>query len=35
VSNPIFVDADNNGTWDAPGVLSHQGTLSDQCPIRE
>ncbi|WP_373081167.1 carboxypeptidase regulatory-like domain-containing protein [Zhongshania sp.] len=32
VSNPIFVDADNNGRWDAPGVLSHQGSLLDQCP---
>lgn len=32
VSNPIFVDADNNGRWDAPGVLSHQGSLFDQCP---
>jgi hypothetical protein len=34
VTNPIFVDADNNGTWEAPGVLTHQGTTlpPDQCP---
>lgn len=32
VSNPIYVDADGNGTWDAPGVLSHTGTALDPCP---
>lgn len=34
VSNPIYVDANNDGDWDAPGVRTHQGTAlpPDQCP---
>lgn len=32
VSNPIYVDADNNGRWDPPGVRTHMGTALDPCP---
>ena len=32
VSNPIYVDADGDGEWTAPGVMTHDGTLLDMCP---
>ena len=32
VSNPIYVDADGDGEWTAPGVMTHDGSLLDMCP---
>ena len=32
VSNPVYVDADGDGQWTPPGVLSHSGTVLDPCP---
>lgn len=32
VTNPIYVDADGDGSWTPPGVQTHQGTPFDACP---
>lgn len=32
VSNPIYVDADNNGRWDPPGVISGTGCANGAMP---
>lgn len=33
ITNPIFVDVDGNGTWDAPGVATRAHQLQgDNCP---